>query len=194
MVLQNLTKESKAMSSLMKTPVLQLNAYFEPTRIIWAKRALTLVTKGKAITVVKTNREVYPGVFLPSVIRILTYKYIPIRLQSMTRKNILMRDGYQCLYCGRKFPGGELELEHIIPKSRGGKAEWSNLVCACRRCNSRKGDRTPEEANMPLIRRPLPQTIHTPRFILKALGSAIKEWDRYLYNDSDGERSLVAHG
>src|SRR5208337_2845148 len=176
--------------NLMRQPVLQLNAYFEATRIVWARKALTLVTKGKAIVVVHTDREVYPGIFMPSVIRLLEYKYIPIRMQTLSRKNIFMRDGHRCMYCGKECSGGGLELDHIIPKSRGGKNEWMNLVSSCRKCNSNKGDRTPEEAGMPLLRRPLPQTIHTPRFILKSLGKDVKAWDRYLWNDSKGEQKL----
>jgi hypothetical protein len=176
--------------NLMRQPVLQLNAYFEATRIVWARKALTLVTKGKAIVICDTGKEIYPGIFMPSVIRLLEYKYVPIRMQTLSRKNIFMRDGYKCLYCGHSFAGGGLELDHVLPKSRGGRNEWSNLVSSCRRCNSRKNDRTPEEANMPLIHRPLPATIHTPRFILKSLGKEVKAWDRYLWNDSKGEQKL----
>jgi len=189
MVLHKKRKASKAMN-LMRRPVLQLNSCLEPVRIIWARRALTLVTKGKAIVVVHTDREIYPGIFMPSVIRLLEYKYVPIRMQTLSRKNIFMRDSYKCMYCGHEFTGGGLELDHVLPKSRGGKNEWINLVSACRKCNSRKNDRTPEEAGMPLLRRPLPQTIHTPRFILKSLGAQEKSWDRYLWNDSKGEQKL----
>ena len=180
--------------NLMRKPVLQLNSCLEPIRIIWARKALTLVTKGKAIVVVHTDREIYPGIFMPSVIRLLEYKYVPIRMQTVTRKNIFMRDGYKCLYCGKGSSGEGLELDHVMPKSRGGKSSWENLVSSCRRCNARKNDRTPEEAEMPLLHRPLPQTIHTPRFILKALGAEIKSWDRFLFNDSNGEQRLVARG
>lgn len=180
--------------NLMRRPVLQLNASYEPLRIIWARKALTLITKGVAVVEVPTSRIIYPGVYLPSVIRLREYKHVPIRMQTVSRKNIFMRDGYQCMYCGKSSGGAELELEHVIPRSRGGRNTWDNLVAACRKCNSRKNDRTPEEAGMRLIRRPLPATIHTPRFILKSLGSEVKEWGRYLYNDSEGEQRLVARG
>src|ERR1035438_7634088 len=128
-------KRSRTMS-LMRRPVLQLNAYFEPTRIVWARKALTLVTKGKAVVIVHTDKEIYPGIFLPSVIRIVEYKYVPIRMQTVSRKNIFIRDGYQCMYCGKGSSGADLELEHVVPKSRGGRGDWQNLVSACRRCNS----------------------------------------------------------
>jgi 5-methylcytosine-specific restriction endonuclease McrA len=180
--------------NLMRRPTLMLNASYEPLRIIWARKALTLLTKGVAVVEVPTSTMVYPGIYLPSVIRLRVYKHVPIRMQTVSRKNIFMRDGYQCMYCGQSSSGAGLELEHIVPKSRGGKNEWSNLVAACRKCNSRKNDRTPEEAGMRLIRRPLPANIHTPRFILKSLGAEIPSWGRYLFNDSEGEQRLVARG
>src|ERR1700677_2828956 len=112
------------MSNLMRRSVLQLNASFEPLRIISAKRALTLLTKGKAVVELPTSKMIYPGIYLPSVIRLRTYRHIPIRLQVVTRKNILLRDGNLCQYCGVKFKSDELTLDHIIPKSKGGGNSW----------------------------------------------------------------------
>lgn len=180
--------------TLMRRPVLQLNAWLEPVRIRPAREALKLVTKGKAVVTVPTSIMIYPGVYLPSVIRLVEYKHIPFRMQQVSRKNIFTRDGFRCLYCGisgHKVDGG-LELEHIIPKSRGGRNVWENLCAACRKCNQKKRDRTPAEAGMTLIHRPLPSSIHTPRFILRSLGSEIAEWDRFLYNDSEGDQRFVA--
>jgi 5-methylcytosine-specific restriction endonuclease McrA len=95
------------------------------------------------------------------------------------------------MYCGLPFVGQDLTLDHVIPKSQGGKNEWNNLVAACGKCNHRKANRTPEEAGMRLIRRPLPANIHTPRFVLKALGSEVQDWGRYLYADSEGEKRFA---
>jgi len=113
--------------SLMRRPVLQLNASYEALRIVPAMRALKLVTKGKATVELATNRLIYPGIHLPSVIRLLVYKHVPVRLQLTTRRNILMRDGYRCQYCGLKFHGSDLTLDHVIPRSQGGKNSWENL-------------------------------------------------------------------
>ena len=78
------------------------------------------------------------------------------------KKAVLWRDRYTCQYCGQK--GGELTVDHVLPKSRGGKSTWDNLVAACRSCNLRKGDRTPEEAGMRLLRPPKPPRV--PLFLL----------------------------
>jgi hypothetical protein len=107
--------------SLMRRPVLQLNASYEALRIIPAMRALKLVTTGKAMVELATNKVIYPGIYLPSVIRLLVYKHVPVRMQLTTRRNILMRDAYRCQYCGLKFHGSELTLDHVIPRAQGGR-------------------------------------------------------------------------
>jgi 5-methylcytosine-specific restriction endonuclease McrA len=176
--------------NLNRHVTLQLNASYEPIRLISGKRALTLITKGKAVVELPTKIQVYPGIFLPSVIRLRTYKHIPIRLQVVTRKNLYLRDGNVCQYCGNKFRGEELTLDHIIPKSRGGKQAWENLATCCAPCNRRKDDRTPEEAGMKLLHRPLPASVHTGRHILRSMGLEVREWGKYLYADSKGEQKL----
>lgn len=173
--------------NVMRKLVLQLSNALEPMSIITARRALTLVTKGVAVVVVPTSIRVYPGVYLPSVIRLREYRKIPYRMQQVSKKNILLRDGNRCMYCGKKGTGADLQLEHILPRSRGGKNTWENLVAACDRCNSRKGDKTPEEAGMPLIHRPLPVTIHTCKALLKQLGSEVDEWQPFLWTDKSAD-------
>lgn len=180
--------------SLMRKPVLQLNASYEAIRIVSARRAMTLLTKGVAVVEVPTDTMIYPGIYLPSVIRLRTYRHIPIRMQIVTRKNIYVRDGYRCMYCGARKTGTDLTLDHVDPRSKGGKNSWENLVSACKPCNHRKADRTPEEAGMPLLRRPLPISVHTSRHVLRAMGSEVLEWRRYLYHDSAGDERFSAAG
>lgn len=169
-----------------------LNASYEAIRILPAWKALKLVTKGKAYVELPTRHEVYPGIFLPSVIRLRVYRHIPIRMQIVTRRNLYQRDGYRCGYCGHKFRAEELTLDHVIPKSRGGSGSWENLVSACGGCNRRKDNRTPEEAGMPLLHRPLPITVHTSRMLLRSLGSEVSEWRKYLWHDNEGDRRFAA--
>lgn len=176
--------------NLMRRAVLQLNRSREPLRIISARHALKLVTKGKAKVLVATDIEVYPSIYLPSVIHLIDYAKVPYKRPIASRKNIFTRDGFKCLYCGAHGSKIVLELEHIIPKSKGGDSSWSNICAACHDCNQKKRDRTPEEAGMSLIHRPLPASIHTARFVLKQLGAEVNEWSPYLWADSKGEQKL----
>lgn len=179
------------MRNAMYNPVLVLNASFEPIAICAVRRALVLIVKDTAHVQEHLGREVHAGVMLPSVIRLKEYRRVPHRVQVLTRKNLLLRDRHTCQYCMKVFPAAELELEHVMPKSRGGRATWDNLVAACGPCNKRKANMTPEEAGMPLARLPRPVTIHTARGILRTQGEAERTWQRYLYFDSEGEQKLV---
>ena len=91
---------------------------------------------------------------VPRVIRLLFYDRLPRQSVKFNRRNIFARDGNRCQYCGKKFPTPELSLDHIVPRTLGGKSTWTNIVCACTACNVRKGGRTPEQARMKLIQKP----------------------------------------
>ncbi|MFM9956596.1 MAG: HNH endonuclease [Phycisphaerales bacterium] len=92
---------------------------------------------------------------VPKVIRLLGYDRLPEQHVKLNRRNLFARDRNQCQYCGRHFPTSELSIDHVIPRAHGGADTWENLVCACVRCNAKKGGRTPEQATLPLIRKPV---------------------------------------
>jgi 5-methylcytosine-specific restriction endonuclease McrA len=96
-------------------------------------------------------RTVHFEIQVPRIIRLLTYDRLPRQRVKFTRRNLFARDGNRCQYCGKKFTSEALSLDHVVPRVRGGKATWENIVCACLRCNVRKGGRTPREAGMKLI-------------------------------------------
>lgn len=169
------------MRNAMHNPVLVLNATFEPIHVCSVRRALVLIVKDAAHIQEHEGREVYAGIMLPTVVRLKMYRKVPHRVQVLTRKNILARDKNTCQYCMQVFVTSELTLDHVMPKSRRGLSTWENLVAACRSCNHRKADRTPEEANMPLARRPRPVTLHTARGILRAQGETEATWRQYLF-------------
>ena len=99
-------------------------------------------------------RTVRFDLMVPRVIRVLTFSR-PLRQEvKFTRRNIFARDGNTCQYCGRRFSTAELSLDHVVPRARGGGTTWENVVCACIRCNVRKGGRTPREAGMNLMTEP----------------------------------------
>ena len=162
-------------------PVLVLNASYEPVNITRARRALVLVIKGVAVTEEAHDRFVHVGLQLPCVIRLRQYRRLPSRIQTLSRKKILARDGYICQYCGAKFLSGDLALEHVIPRARGGLSSWENLVAACRGCNARKADRTPAEAGMKLLRQPRRVTVLTSRAFIRQIGIGEEKWRKYLY-------------
>lgn len=91
---------------------------------------------------------------VPRVIRLLRYDRVPRHVVKFNRRNIFLRDRNSCQYCNRKFSQSELSLDHVVPRSRGGLTTWENIVCACLKCNVRKGGRTPREAGMQLATRP----------------------------------------
>lgn len=137
--------------------VLLLNITYEPLRIINWKKAITLLMLGKVEVLEEYGTEVHSVSFtlkLPSVVRLLMMAKRPKASVKFSRQNIYARDKYCCQYCGRKFPVEDLSYDHVIPKSRGGKTVWTNIVTACMRCNRKKGGRTPNEAKMRLIRKP----------------------------------------
>ncbi|MEE9234256.1 MAG: HNH endonuclease [Candidatus Acidoferrales bacterium] len=169
---------------VMQTPVLVLNATYEPVHITAVKRAIVLVLKGVARTEEENHaviRSAYLSLQVPSVIRLLEYRRIPFQSRALSRRNILLRDRNSCQYCGEVFPSGELTLDHVLPRSKGGTTSWDNLVASCHRCNNIKGDQTPEEAGLTLIRRPRPYNLHTNRHLMRQLGRAEERWRKYLF-------------
>lgn len=165
-------------------PVLVLNASYEPINVCAARRALILILKGVAAAEEHVPAQVHSLnriLQLPSVIRLLEYRRIPQQTRALSRKNILVRDHHTCQYCHRVLPSGELTLDHVIPRSRSGGSTWENLVACCHPCNNRKGNRTPEEAGMKLVRAPRPFSLHTSRHLMRMLGSSDLLWQKYLF-------------
>lgn len=169
----------------MQTPVLVLNASYEPINICGARRALILVLKGIAKTEEEQNATLHAArvrMPMPSVIRLLEYRRIPHQTRALSRKNILLRDRNTCQYCGVILPSSELTLDHVLPRSRGGASTWENLVACCHSCNRRKGNRLLTElTDMKLMREPRPFSLHTSRHIMRMMGHSDARWRKYLY-------------
>ena len=177
-------QQSVQPNHMLQMPVLVLNASYEPINICGARRALVLVLKGIARTEEEHGLTLHAQrslIAMPSVIRLLEYRRIPHQTRALSRKNILLRDRNSCQYCGVVLPSGELTLDHVIPRSRGGNSTWENLVACCHDCNNRKGSRTPEEAGMRLVRQPRPFSLHTSRHLMRLLGKSDEQWKKYLF-------------
>ncbi len=163
--------------------VLVLNQSYEPISICSPKKAIILIYLMKAEMVAerknKRIRSVSNSYPFPSIIKLLTYIKIPFKSVELSRKNIIKRDGNRCQYCNKKSV--EITIDHIIPKSRGGMDTWENLTAACVRCNNRKGNRTPEEADMPLLTKPRkPNHII---FLKQHIGVLEEAWKPFLFMD-----------
>ena len=126
-------------------------------------------------------RTVTCEIQVPRVIRLLGYERLPKQTVKFNRRNIFARDNNLCQYCGRRFPTTELSLDHIIPRSQGGRTTWENIVCACVGCNVRKGGRTPKQAHMSLIRKP-EKPKRSPLLNQKLTLTKYHSWKTFLEN------------
>ncbi len=116
---------------------------------------------------------------VPRIIRLLAYDRLPRQEVKFNRRNIYARDRNRCQYCGKKFPTSELSLDHVVPRSLGGKATWKNIVCSCVDCNVRKGGRTPATARMKLITQPV-RPKRSPVVQLRLSSQKYASWKQFL--------------
>jgi 5-methylcytosine-specific restriction endonuclease McrA len=116
---------------------------------------------------------------VPRVIRVLTFSRVPRHEVKFSRRHVFARDRNTCQYCLQRLSTAELSLDHVMPRSRGGKTTWDNVVSACRRCNVRKGSRTPAEANMGL-RRPAYKPQRNPAVSIKLADERYASWKHFL--------------
>ena len=143
------------MNSILNTKVLVLNQSYEPLMVINAKRAIVLIIKEKVKMLEKYSdniRSVQNSFDLPSVIRLNFYVHLKYKDIVLNRRNILKRDDYRCQYCAKQAT--PLTIDHIVPKNKGGKDSWENLVAACSKCNTRKGDTLLKHMDMKLLKKP----------------------------------------
>jgi 5-methylcytosine-specific restriction endonuclease McrA len=169
---------------MLHSPVLVLNATYEPVNVCAVRRAVILILNGVALAEEESGGMIHStsrAMPIPSVIRLLEFRRIPYQVRALSRKNILIRDRHTCQYCGKVLPASELTLDHVIPRSQSGKSTWENLVASCHACNNRKGDRTAEAAGMKLLRQPRPFNLHTNRHLLRLIGTSDAKWRKYLF-------------
>lgn len=181
-------------------PVLVVNRFFQPVQITSARRAFLLLFGGAALAIddagemhdfpawrslpVRTQDDGLPVVGgalrVPRVLHLRRYDRTRRPIVRLSRKNVMLRDAHQCQYCGRRPPVRDLNIDHVLPRSRGGADTWENLVTACRVCNLRKGWKTPEEAMMRLLRLPAPPRWSATMQILMGSPSPFEEWAPFL--------------
>lgn len=164
---------------------LLLNATYECMAFIPERKLFKLLVKDK-IEVLETWDELVPygrdtKIRFPAVVKLRHHvRWIPRKVR-FNRLGVFKRDRDQCQYCSRSYPRNKLTLDHVIPRTRGGSDDWRNCVAACFDCNNRKGNKTPEEAKMPLLIRPIvPQLSILNEFVL--LKTKHATWQDYMPN------------
>ncbi|MEK6833181.1 MAG: HNH endonuclease [Nanoarchaeota archaeon] len=163
--------------------VLLLNNSYEIIGIINWTKAVSIYMMGKAKEPIghdenhqiNTVRGIYN---LPTVLILNKYIKIPHKEASLRKINIAKRDRYQCQYCGKKLTDKTITIDHVNPRSNGGKHEWKNVVTACRPCNNKKDNRTPEQANMKLLS--VPYIPKRSNLLLNSIDKNNYSWQKFI--------------
>jgi 5-methylcytosine-specific restriction endonuclease McrA len=187
------------MTSVLSTQVLVVNRHMPAVHITSARRAFVLIWTDVARAMDEAwQTHDFPAwsglpireqdltlgtsrgaIRVPRVIQLVTYDRMPRSTVRLTRRNVFLRDAHTCQYCQRRGSPRDLNLDHVMPRSRGGPMTWENVVCSCRVCNLRKGGRTPQEANMRLVRKPV-RPRWSPILALAFSPSRPAEWEPFL--------------
>lgn len=166
---------------------LVLNASLEPLAVVSARRAVVLILRNKADLLHANGHRIRSAALdfaAPSVVRLRRYVHVPYRQRAaLSRRGVFLRDGGTCQYCGRTAEN----IDHVLPRSRGGAHTWENVVAACRRCNGRKEDRTPAEAGMSLRRTPFAPG--AAFWLVASVPRVAPEWEAYLGDALDAVRN-----
>ena len=197
-----------ALALVLQEKVLVLNRLYTAVRVISARRAFTMLFKQAAeviavedgqyvnydfdswAEIAALQREFEPyahawvrtprfAIAVPKIIRLLGYDRLPRQDVKLNRRNLYARDGNRCQYCGKQFPTRELTVDHVRPRVLGGQHTWGNLVCACVACNARKGGRTPQQAQIKLIRKPY-KPRRNPVITLRLGDERYRSWKAFL--------------
>lgn len=197
-----------AVESPLSASVLLLNRLYMAVRVVSARRAMTLLYRELAEVVAVDDGQYLAYDFddwvevsaakqrfeperhdwihtvrfqiaVPKIIRLLGYEHLPRTAVKLNRRNLFARDQNRCQYCGKRYPTSELSLDHVVPRSQGGTNSWENIVCACVRCNVKKGGRTPEQAHMKLIAPPA-RPRRSPVLTIKLSDSKYASWKQFL--------------
>jgi 5-methylcytosine-specific restriction endonuclease McrA len=185
-------------SGVLEQPALVLNAHWQPVGVATVARALVKVWSDVARVVDPVDYQLYNWadwtairpergepyistprlqVRVPEVVTLRSYDKVPGQVVTFSRRNVFKRDHFTCQYCGVQPGSEDLTIDHVVPRCQGGVSAWDNCVLACTECNARKGDQTPEQAGMPLRKRP-----SRPRWVVLYVSPArrIESWNKFV--------------
>lgn len=174
---------------------LLLDNGYQPVTIIGWRRAITMLWLGKVEVVEEYQEEVHSpsiAVKLPAVVRLIT-SFIKKRNKiRFSRQNIYLRDGGKCQYCEKEVTMSDATFDHVVPRSKGGKTDWENIVISCLPCNLKKGSKTVQQARMQLRKKPaMPKNIPYVVFSLRKVSHMPNEWKDYLASVQYWTSSLI---
>ncbi len=198
------------LNSPLDARVLVLNKHYMALRIVSVRRAFSLLFREQAEVIsceegtyynydfeswqqISQMRNFFQSsghdwistvefdIAVPRIIRLLFYDRLPKRPVKFNRRNIFARDSNKCQYCGKRFPTCELSLDHVVPRTMGGISSWENIVCACTHCNVKKGGRTPAQAHMKLIKKPVKPN-RNPAVHVHLSHKKYSSWKQFLNN------------
>lgn len=162
----------------MRTLVLDMG--YQPINAVPFSRAMNYIAKGKVDVLANYECDIHPDWKMPAVVRLTHFINPQKQRVKFSRQNVLARDRWKCQYCGEQKRTHELTFDHVLPRSRGGRTEWENIVMACEPCNARKADRTPREAGMALRKTPQrPSWLPTFNMTLHQILNIPAEWRDY---------------
>jgi len=162
---------------------LLLDNGYQPIKTISWQRAISMLTLGKVEVIETYDQEIHSRfliIKLPAVVRLVNFFRRHKQRVKFSRQNILARDRWTCQYCSEKVTTQEMTMDHVVPRAQGGKTEWENIVTCCGECNSKKADRTPQQAKMRLRKKP-ERPSWVPIFSIQLSGSVPEQWASYLY-------------
>jgi 5-methylcytosine-specific restriction endonuclease McrA len=194
--------------SALNSSVLVLNRFYMVIRVVNVRRAMTLLYRSCAEVISIDNgsyfnydfetwcelsqitsldkqddeeyiRAVNFEIQVPRIVRLTRYDKVPRSVVRFNRKNLFARDDHRCQYCGQAKPTNQLSLDHVVPRSMGGRTSWENIVCSCTSCNSRKGGRTPEQAGMDLLKIPR-RPLNSPAMVLPLDDPRYSSWRSFV--------------
>lgn len=163
---------------------LVLDPSYRPVDVVHWTRAVTMLWEGKVEVIHEHEaeaRSTYLVIKIPSVVRLVRAFRRDKKPVKFSRVNIYARDDYRCQYCGERGKMSELTYDHVLPRARGGRTDWENIVTACAECNAMKRCRTPEEAGMKLLKQPTQPKVAPAVMVRISRESAPEAWRDYLY-------------
>ena len=200
------------MNAPLELPVLVLNRFWQPVHTCSARRAVHLLCLGHAQVVQVEGEEKFSthdlgswityskgivseemihsvrlALRVPKIIVLGIYERLPRLEVKFTRRNVFMRDKFTCQYCAKVLPDTKLNLDHVIPRDKGGKTTWENIVTSCVKCNTRKSNKLPRDADMYPLNPPFAPRWR-PLYGLQENGLADESWDHFLHMGKDPER------